>query len=458
MSWISTDVFTRNMFVGDGKILAKMTVKPALGQAQLVQSFQKIEDMKAANVEPDAICNDMRACFGNWMVESMKYRGAWKSVSIVDRLQIHVVDGLPGAGKSFQLKHMYEKLIGDHRRSNKPATMFTLLCEVFEVLNGAGFFNHADDPYLMCYEMALVIDGFKRVHASIAFSVQMEELGFLPTFKHVILFDGGPQRANAFFNFQKNGADVPYFDDICKIWREYFGDVTFAYIFGCPWMERVQQLQIRAQDFPNRSWEVKSWGNDQVAMIRLNGCMEQNLGKLLTHGSSGVRGAVPRRDKSTPMLHEVFQDLVLETVEPFTSEVGWWRIAVRMGNDAKARAECETYVFARSFAGCPFAKRLTILRQAFSSRFALGCATVVPNGCEHVCDQIVRIVAEHAGLMDDDLQGQFENMNQVLSMFASSGYCLEWARLAQKEIRDTLSSFVPPGDEDEFSIKVVPCS
>lgn len=434
---MARNILTRSRFVGDGKTLYSDETNFEVGVASLKVAFKQIEELSVTK-KPEEVCEFLRAAFGNWLIESMKYRGAYKSVVVVDRFQLHIIDGLPGAGKSHQCARLFNKLVDDHIESRKPATMFSQVSEVYEVYAEVGFFDKVvlRDAYLMCYELALVIDSFKRIHACMATSVGMEEKGFQPTFKHVILVDGGPQRANAFFAWQE-GKDIHAIDTLCHLWSELFRNTTKCYLFVCPWKTRVTQLERRSKAYPYRVWENDSWGVDKMQMTSLERSMARNLGKLCLQGTDGVYRVNAVMSKESTMLEQVFEDVLREAVEPWTSEVGWWRVAVQMGNDPRARRECEMFLFNKSWPSVPFAHRLQIIQGAFHSRFSVGGSSVVPDGDEHVSISLVRLIAMATGLTEDDLN--FEHIDRNLSLFAATGYCGSWVEFMNKEVRETLS-------------------
>jgi len=449
-------ISTQSTFVGDGKCLFRDQVGYEVGVISLRTAFDQVEELKKSDLPsknpytPEEVCVKLRASFANWLVESMKYRGAWKSVAVVDRFQFHIVDGLPGAGKSYHCKKFFKDLVEQHLDSKKPATMFSKVAEVYDVFEETGFFEkiRSKDPYLMCYEMLVAIDYFKRIHSCMALSVRMEELGFQPTYKHVIIVDGGPQRANAFFSWQE-GKDIAGFDEICHLWSELFREQTVSYLFACPWERRVEQLVCRAENKPIRQWEVESWGQDKEAMEKLEQAMKRNLGKLNKKGTDDVIRVVRVIEDEKLSFAEkairifttqVFESVIRDKVESFTSEVGWWRVAIKMGNDSRTRRECEMFIFNKSWPSVQFKDRLKIIQGAFHSRFSVGGASVVPQSDEHVSVTILRVIALNGGLFDDDLQWQFQNMDRNISLFSSSGYCGAWVAYANKEVNAVLSS------------------
>jgi hypothetical protein len=437
-------IVTRSYFVGDGQRLFSEETKTGVGVIALKLAFSRIDELKAEFKTPEEICVFMRAEFGNWLVESMKYRGSYKSVVMVDRFQLHIVDGLPGAGKSYQCGRLFDTLVTEHEISRKPAVMFSLISEPFEVYEAVGFFekSRAKDAYLMCYEMALVIDCFKRIHGCMATSVLLEEKGFQPTFKHVILIDGGPQRANAFYAWLVN-KDIHGFDSICHLWSELFRNCTQCYLFVCPWNRRIDQLRMRAESYPCRAWEKDDWGTDEEKMKWLEMFMARNLGKMCLEGLAGVNLVTAEMTKESAVLEQLFEDVLRENVESFTSEVGWWRLALKMGNDARTRRECEIFLFNKSWANVPFAHRLQIIQGAFHSRFSVGGSSVVPSGDEHVSVTLTRLIATSLGLCENDLQVKIENMDRNMILFGSTGYCGSWVEFINKEVRDTLNSMSP---------------
>src|ERR1700679_2146530 len=91
---------SRSRFVGDGKMLYSDATSFEVGIASLKVAFRQIEEMSVMTKKPEEICEFLRAGFGSWLIESMKYRGSYKSVVVIDRFQLHIIDGLPGAGKS----------------------------------------------------------------------------------------------------------------------------------------------------------------------------------------------------------------------------------------------------------------------------------------------------------------------------------------------------------------------
>jgi hypothetical protein len=189
---------------------------------------------------------------------------------------------------------------------------------------------------------------------------------------------------------------------IRDMWNKIFHKQTFGYLLQCEWNERVRRLTERATPAPNRKWEIDAWGSDKASMKRLENLMISGL-----------------RCMSDLYTESDVSDHILEKIAEFTSEVGWWRVALA-ANREDLRREYRKYMYEVSFPAYDFFDRIHILQECFHTGFlaTTGKGGVTPTATEHTCCHLMRIVS--GSLTDYDLDILHKNFRLMISMVSST--------------------------------------